>query len=884
MAENSSTAPGMGGNNTYTGTASNDTFTAGGGNDVINAGGGDDRISGDGPLAGQWTYAVYTRDFSGTNQTGTISTGTLRGTGYVDDFNVLALRNTLAGTAQGTNQDDFGVIYQSTLNISTTGTYTFGTRSDDGSRIIIRDSNGNIVFNLDNDREQMATTANGSVTLEGGQTYTIELYYWENGWGQEFSSTIAGPGFGTTDLATSSLVGTPPLADGQVDGNDTLYGDAGNDTISGGGGADTLYGGTEADSLLGEGGNDRLFGDAGNDTLSGGVGDDTLFGGTEADSLLGGDGNDLLSGDAGNDTLLGEAGDDTLVGGAGADSLNGGTGRDTADYSGSTQGVNVNLLTGQGTGGDAQGDTLTGVDNLVGSNFDDTLTGHNWQGDLYGGGGNDLLQGGTGNGDRLYGGDGNDRLYGDAGADHLYGGTGLDTLFGGVGDDSLFGGSDADSILGEDGSDQLYGDAGMDTLSGGLGNDQLFGGTEADSLDGDAGDDLLDGGAGTDTLYGGDGDDGIFGGAEDDSVFGGAGNDVLDGGEGRDYVLFGTGDDTIYGGGGDDYIDDIEGQRYGGTNLVYGGDGADRVYTGFDADTVYGGTGGDTVSGEEGNDLIFGGGGADLLMGEDGRDTFVMLDGDFAQGDGVDGGGGGDDFDVLDLSGYGWARTEITYTSADNEAGYVTFYDAFGAMLGTMSFTEIEQIIPCFTTGTLIETPAGPRPVESLQPGDLVLTLDDGAQPLRWVGQRRLGLADLVADPSLQPVEIEAHSFGPDVPDRAIRVSPQHRILFSGAACELYFGTEEVLVPAIHLMDGKAVRQRLSAVTYVHLMFDRHQIVQTHGLWSESYQPGERTLAAMPDPQRDELLKLFPDLCEPGAYPAARQTLKGYETRVLLQS
>lgn len=993
MAENSSTAPGMASSNSYTAGSTNDTFTAGGGNDVVNAGAGDDRISGDGPLVGQWTYSVYTRDLtSSTNQTGTISSGTLRGTGYVDDFNVLALRNTLAGTAQGTNQDDFGVIYQSTLNIGTTGTYTFGVTSDDGSRIIIRDAAGNIVFNLDNDREQVATSANGSVTLQAGQTYSIELYYWENLGETAFSATIAGPGFNPTDLSTSSLVGTPPVAAGHVDGSDTLYGQGGNDTVTGGGGNDVIYGGTEADSLLGDAGNDRIYGEAGSDTLSGGLGDDTLYGGSEDDSLLGGDGNDQLHGDAGNDTILGEAGDDTLVGGEGADVLSGGTGRDTADYSGSAQGVNVNLLTGLGTGGDAQGDSLTGVDNLVGSNFDDTLTAHNSQGDLYGGAGNDLLQGGTGNGDRLFGGDGNDRLYGSAGTDVLYAGTGadtlyggtesdtlfggadsdrvsgddgndlaygeagldtltgglgddtlyggveadslsgddgndrlygedgLDTLYGGAGDDTLsggndadvlngglgndqlfgdagldtistgggedtvYGGGDADSILGEDGNDRLYGDAGVDTLVGGLGNDQLYGGTEADSLSGDAGNDRIDGGAGTDTISGGDGNDTLYAGSEDDSVYGGTGTDVIDGGEGRDYILYGTGDDTVYGGGGDDYIDDIEGQRYAGSNLIYAGDGADRVYTGFDADTVYGGAGSDTIDGEQGNDLIYGGAGADVLSGEEGRDTFHFQDGDFSQGDQVDGGGGADDFDTLDLSGYGWARTDVTYSASDSEAGTVTFYDQNGAVLGTMQFTEIERVIPCFTTGTLIETPTGPVPVESLRPGDLVLTLDDGPQPVRWVGQRRLGLAELVADPSLQPVEIAEGALGAGVPARTIRVSPQHRVLFGGATCELHFGCEEVLVPAIQLVGRRDVAQRLRPVTYVHLMFDRHQIVQTHGLWSESYQPGPRTLDGMPDPQRDELLRLFPELAVAGSYPAARMTLKSYETRVLLQS
>jgi serralysin len=388
MAENSSTAPGMASNNTYTGSSGNDTFTAGGGNDVVNAGTGDDRIAGDGPLAGQWTYSVYTRDFtSATNQTGTISGGTLRGTGYVDDFNVLALRNTLAGTAQGTNQDDFGVIYQSTLNIATTGTYTFGVTSDDGSRIIIRDASGNIVFNLDNDREQVATTASGSVTLQAGQTYSIELYYWENLGETAFSSTIAGPGFNQTALSTSPLVGTPPLAAGHVDGADTLYGQGGLDTITGGGGNDHIYGGTEADSLSGEAGNDHLFGEAGNDTLLGGTGDDTLFGGTEADRLSGEAGNDQLSGDAGNDTLYGGDGDDTV-----------------------------------GSWGNEEGDDIA-----------------------YGGAGNDSLIGGGGN-DLVYGDAGSDTITGSVGADTLYGGDDgdqfwldatnqTDTVFGGEGGD-----------------------------------------------------------------------------------------------------------------------------------------------------------------------------------------------------------------------------------------------------------------------------------------------------------------------------------------------------------------------------------------------------------------------------------------------------------------
>ncbi len=109
MAENSSTAPGMASNNTYIGTASSDTFTAGGGSDVVNAGGGDDRVAGDGPLAGQWTYAVYTRDFTNaSNQTGTIAGGTLRGTGYVDDFDVLGCATPLQVRRKGRTRTTSG--------------------------------------------------------------------------------------------------------------------------------------------------------------------------------------------------------------------------------------------------------------------------------------------------------------------------------------------------------------------------------------------------------------------------------------------------------------------------------------------------------------------------------------------------------------------------------------------------------------------------------------------------------------------------------------------------------------------------------------------------------------------------------------------------------
>ena len=148
-------------------------------------------------------------------------------------------------------------------------------------------------------------------------------------------------------------------------------------------------------------------GTAAGDQLAGTIFDDTLNGHAGADVLFGAGGNDAL--DGGED-------DDTLDGGAGADVLQGGAGRDTVSYSRAGSGVAVNLATGVGAGDDAQGDTLTGVENLTGSAFDDALTGDDGANVLAGKSGNDVLAG-------L---DGDDVLAGEAGADQLDGGAGTD--------------------------------------------------------------------------------------------------------------------------------------------------------------------------------------------------------------------------------------------------------------------------------------------------------------------------------------------------------------------------------------------------------------------------------------------------------------------------
>ena len=153
-------------------------------------------------------------------------------------------------------------------------------------------------------------------------------------------------------------------------------------------------------------------------------GDDTVVGTIGDDILLGGAGNDIIISGSGNDALDGGDGDDILSGGSGADRLNGGSGTDAVDYS-SSSAVYVDLEKGTGAGGDADGDTLSNIEQVQGSAYGDTITGDGNDNVLWGVNGDDNLFGNSGN-DTLYGGDGNDALAGDAGTDYLAGGAGND--------------------------------------------------------------------------------------------------------------------------------------------------------------------------------------------------------------------------------------------------------------------------------------------------------------------------------------------------------------------------------------------------------------------------------------------------------------------------
>ncbi|WP_428424138.1 calcium-binding protein [Pararhizobium sp.] len=275
---------------------------------------------------------------------------------------------------------------------------------------------------------------------------------------------------------------------------------------------DTIIGNGNYNELFGWVGNDLMRGGAGGDFLDGGIGIDTLdystsdagvkvdlatgstYGGDAQgdqffnfEDITGSDHADRLTGDSTINTLSGGAGNDVLQGGAGADNIVGGKGTDTADYSTSVTAVHA-ILEGSSTGGDAEGDHVSEVENLTGSGFADILTGSATANTLNGGAGNDLLTGGAG-ADALNGGAGTDTAsYAGATAGLTINLANISTNTGDAKGDSylsienLTGSSFADTLNGNTGTNVLSGGGGIDMLFGGAGADKLIGGAGADSF------------------------------------------------------------------------------------------------------------------------------------------------------------------------------------------------------------------------------------------------------------------------------------------------------------------------------------------------------------------------------------------------------------------
>ena len=345
-----------------------------------------------------------------------------------------------------------------------------------------------------------------------------------------------------------------------------------------------------------------------------------VTGGDSNDTLIGGSGSDQLDGGAGNDSLSGGAGANVFIGGAGADTMTGGAGIDTADYS-SSAAITVDLtLATQASGGDANGDKLIGIENVVGTAGADKITGNTLANTISGGGGADTLVGGGGN----------DTIDGGAGADQITGGVGIDLV--------SYANSAAVNI---DLGTKTYagGEAAGDTLTeiegviGSNGADTLTSGKESNVLSGGNGNDTLTAGDGNDTLNGGFGDDRLLMGVfltGLDKLDGGAGDDtvVLDGNYAAGVALSATSLVNI------ETVELTTGNNYrlslntgsGPFSLTVdgGGLGANSLFitaAGTAGMVAIGAAAADTMTGGSGSDVLRGGAGADVLNGGAGNDT-----------------------------------------------------------------------------------------------------------------------------------------------------------------------------------------------------------------------------------------------------------------------
>ncbi|MET4129323.1 Hint domain-containing protein [Roseovarius sp. MBR-6] len=530
-----------------------------------------------------------------------------------------------------------------------------------------------------------------------------------------------------------------------------------------------------------------------------------------------------------------------------------------------------------------------------------------------------------------------------AGNDTVFAGLGDDTVFGGTGADSILGGAGNDSLLGEGGNDTLTGGAGNDTVLGGNGADTLFGdGASArwayevftqdfTSANGQAftiESGTLAGSGTTDTLNITPLGQAATGQA-DPNDFGVILTSTLFSPDAGTYRFTTTSDDgstirildsqgnaldfTNQSGNNGPFLDNDFHQsattRWGDVTLE-----ANQIYTievrfwenagqqvlsgtitppggtatSLDSSPLILGVetapGDDFLDGGAGNDLVFGGGGndtitigqGDTLFGGDGDDLFILQDFAAAGGTITITGGEGDETngDTLFLTP-NVSKADITFTNTDDTAGGLSGF--FTTPDGTLvNFSEIENII-CFTPGARILTPQGARAIETLRPGDMVITRDNGPQPIRWIGSSTVPGHDRFA-----PVRIAARVL--DGATAPLLVSPQHRVLFTGYKAELLFGTDEVLVAARHLIDGRDVTLApRSAVTYLHLMFDRHEVIYAEGAATESFHAGDMGLSAISEAAREDMFRVFPGLrSNPGLHGAtARTCLKAHEAQLL---
>jgi len=403
----------------------------------------------------------------------------------------------------------------------------------------------------------------------------------------------------------------PSVINGNITDN-VLFGDDQDNIINGFDGDDILAGGLGADALFGGAGSDTAnyfqsvegvninlatninFGGQAEGDLLDSI--ENVFGSNLSDTISGDTQANSLFGNGGDDTLLSGTGNDRIQGGTGADIIDGGEGIDLADYSTSSEGVNISLLSNTAEEGDADGDTLISIENINGSRHFDTLEGDD----------NDNRLGGLSGSDELFGEGGDDTLLGGSGADLIEGGEGIDT--------SDYTASTTGVSVNLTTGESLFGEAEGDQL------------ISIENLAGSLHDDILTGDDGINRLTGRDGDDALFGEGGNDRLIGGLGADHLDGGEGsRDTADYSAAEEAVgvdlqTGG----FFGEADGDTFESIEFVVGSSREDMIFGDDALNRINGGDGADILSGRGGNDSLLGGEGDDVLIGGEGNDVFVF--------------------------------------------------------------------------------------------------------------------------------------------------------------------------------------------------------------------------------------------------------------------
>ena len=319
-----------------------------------------------------------------------------------------------------------------------------------------------------------------------------------------------------------------------------------------------------------------------------------------------------------------------------------------------------------------------------------------------------------------------------------------------------------------------------------------------------------------------------------------------------------------------------------GDNSLTIGDGAsvDEIKTGKGDDSITIGDGftGDKIETKKGDDDITLGDNASVedIKTDKGDDTVRV--GDNFTGDKIETKYGndkvvlGDNADISEVkTDKGNDKVSVGKSAKVDKLDGGKGNDTLSSQTELSSAKSFEAMV-CFVRGTLIDTRFGATPIESLRIGDQVETLDHGLQTLRWVGSSRVAGTGAFA-----PVRIAKGALGNI---RDLWVSQQHRMMLGDWRTQIYFGEDQVLVPAKHLVDDLDIRiEEVAEVEYYHMLFDQHEIVFAEGVASESFHPGAIGISAMSAATRAEIFEIFPELREDaeGFGPAARPSLKGFE-------